>query len=599
MSETPKQNRTRQQKKLLVRSNQLLSRKFSQYLVPTMITYAALSLNEFVDSMLVSNLLGSDALAIVGLGAPIMLAMAAIYALLGNGGSTVYAIAIGRRDHRTAGQSMTAAVVISLASGIILLLAGIFASGPLARMLCHEARLLEPFEEYMRVLLYSAPLVIVILTVVSFLPAAGYPGFSTAVNVIANVVNIIMDYVYIRVFHMSVTGAAWATITGYAVAGAVVIAAFAGRKIKLYFSRQIGQSLSQLMEIYKLGRPDAMNQIGLSIQFAVCNRLATAAAGRDGVVALSLCLQSSSVMSVLIGAVIGSGVPIMAVLHGQRDYTGEAGILKTSMISQMAASVIGIFVFVIFAPQAAALYNIKLPAQVALSVAALRIYSLMYLPRNAVITYYRYLKVIGLSRYSTVLSALDSFAAIVPIAWIMTKLFGIMGLYWAFPLASLILLVITVICNRRYEVRSDGRLQGPLLIEHDEDAKPVIDATITKDPADISGVSEQVQLACEENGISPRNAMRAALAVEEIAVYVANKKMSSTYADVLVRLAGGHVEIDFRSLGEAFDPQDDTESDIQENVRLLRGVASSIENEYLLGMNSTRIVIEGPKADVQ
>ena len=105
--------------------------------------------------------------------------------------------------------------------------------------------------------------------------------------------------------------------------------------------------------------------------------------------------------------------------------------------------------------------------------------------------------------------------------------------------------------------------------------------------------------ACEKNGISPRNAMRAALAVEEIAVYVANKKMSSTYADVLVRLAGGHVEIDFRSLGEAFDPQDDTESDIQENVRLLRGVASSIENEYLLGMNSTRIVIEGPKADVQ
>lgn len=42
-----------------VRSNELLFKKFSQYLIPTMITYAALSLNEFVDSMLVSNLLGS------------------------------------------------------------------------------------------------------------------------------------------------------------------------------------------------------------------------------------------------------------------------------------------------------------------------------------------------------------------------------------------------------------------------------------------------------------------------------------------------------------------------------------------------------------
>ena len=94
------------QEKTLVRSNQVLFKKFSQYLIPTMITYAALSLNEFVDSMLVSNMLGPDAMAIVGLGAPIMLIMAAIYSLLGSGGSTVYAIAIGKRDHDSAGKRL-------------------------------------------------------------------------------------------------------------------------------------------------------------------------------------------------------------------------------------------------------------------------------------------------------------------------------------------------------------------------------------------------------------------------------------------------------------------------------------------------------------
>ncbi len=41
------------------RSDRLLRKKFFQYLLPTMITYAALSLNEFVDSMFVSNLLDS------------------------------------------------------------------------------------------------------------------------------------------------------------------------------------------------------------------------------------------------------------------------------------------------------------------------------------------------------------------------------------------------------------------------------------------------------------------------------------------------------------------------------------------------------------
>lgn len=61
--------------------------------------------------------------------------------------------------------------------------------------------------------------------------------------------------------------------------------------------------------------------------------------------------------------------------------------------------------------------------------------------------------------------------------------------------------------------------------------------------------------------------------------------------DILLRLSQGHVEIDFRSLGEAFNPLVDDDIDMKENVKLLRSIASKIENEYILGMNSTRIVI--------
>ena len=39
------------------------------------------------------------------------------------------------------------------------------------------------------------------------LPTAGYPGYETEVNLTANVVNILMDYVHIRVFGMGVEGA--------------------------------------------------------------------------------------------------------------------------------------------------------------------------------------------------------------------------------------------------------------------------------------------------------------------------------------------------------------------------------------------------------
>ena len=581
---------------ILVNSNQILFKKFRQYLIPTMITYAALSLNEFVDSMLVSNLLNSDAMAIVGLGAPLILVMAALYSLLGSGGSTVYAIAIGRRDHETAGKSLTCSMLIALIVGVLVLVLGMVFSTPLAHLLCHEPRLLEQFTYYMHVLLLSAPFMIVILTVVSFLPSAGYPGFSTAVNVIANVVNIAMDYVYIKVFHMGVYGAGWATLTGYMVALIVMLAAVFLKKFRMHISWKIKASFAQTKEVLKLGRPDAMNQVGLAIQFAVCNRLAAAVAGANGVVALSLCLQSSSLMSIFVGAMIGSAVPIMSVLHGQRDYSGEASIMKTSMVGQFIVSVAGMLIFMIFAPQAAALYNIVDAAQLALAVTAFRIYALMYIPRDAVIVYYRYLKVIGLSQYSTVLSALDSFAMVVPVVWIMTVIGGVKGLFWGFPVASLLLLIVTVIANRHYKKASDGKLSGILLIENDEDAKPVVDSTISENPEDISRIAQNVQEICDENGFSPRISMRAALAVEEYAIYMSNKQTQDSYADILVRLAGGNVEIDFRSLGDQFDTNEDSENDIEENVMMLRGVASSIETDYLLGMNCTRIIIEGGQA---
>ena len=121
----------------------------------------------------------------------------------------------------------------------------------------------------------------------------------------------------------------------------------------------------------------------------------------------------------------------------------------------------------------------------------------------------------------------------------------------------------------------------------------MMDVTITKDAEDISGLSERLQELCEANGIRGSKAVKAALAVEEMAVYAANKKDQDVYMDILVRIYKGNVEIDFRSLGAFFDPFEDTELDDMDNVRMLRGIASKIENEYILGMNSTRILIEG------
>ena len=574
------------------RSDRLLRKKFFQYLLPTMITYAALSLNEFVDSMLVSNLLDSDAMAIISLGMPLMLVMAAAYSLLGNGGAAIYALSLGRRDHDTAGKSLTAAIAGGLASGLIILVAGNLFFGTFSRMLCHDEALMPEFQVYFRVLLLSSPLLITILTFASFLPAAGYPRHSTFINVVANVINIAMDYVYIRVFGMGVEGAAWATLTGY-VSGAVIVAALlAGKKIKVKATRDVIRSMDQMGEIIKRGGPDALTQIGFSLQFAFINAVAGNLAGTAGIVAFSLCIQMNSIVSIFVGALIGSSVPFLSVLHGQRDFRGEEGVLKTALKGQFVIVILSVAVLCLFAPQVAALYNITGAAEAALAVRAIRIYLLTFIVRGAVIVYFRYLMVIGFAGYASLVSALDGFAAIIPVAWIMSIMFGTDGLWFAFPVTAVLIMVFIIIRNHMIDKKEGGRLVGILLLEHDEGAEPVLDVTITNDASSISGISEVLQDVCESSGIDGHEAMKAALAVEEMAVYAANKKGQNAYMDILARIYKGNVEIDFRSLGPLFDPFEDTDEDMIENIRLLRGIASKIENDYVLGMNSTRITIE-------
>ena len=394
---------------------------------------------------------------------------------------------------------------------------------------------------------------------------------------------------------MGVEGAAWATLTGYLAGLLLLVCLGLGKKIKVYVSHRIGASFALLKDVLKQGGPDAMTQIGYSLQFAFCNALASRFACTAGLVAFSLSLQANSIVSVFLGAVMGSSVPIMSLLHGQRDYNGEASILKTSMKWQILMAAVTCGVFILFARQAAAIYNIKDAAEVSMAVQALRIYSLMLFLRSVVILYFRYLKVAGFAGYALLLSSLDSFAAIIPIAWLMSRLFGISGLWWAFPVSSALILIFILLRNRCIAKHSDGHYRGLLLLENDENSMPLIDVTIGDDPASIGGISQKMQNLCEQNGISEHNAVLAALAVEEMAVYITGRRDHNTYMDILVRLYKGDITIDFRSLGAVFNPLEDTAEDSLENVRLLRGIASSIENEYTLGMNSTRIVIAGGK----
>ena len=84
------------------RNGSILKVRFFTFLLPTVMSIMAMSLNEFVDSLIVSNLINSDAMSLITMASPLVTAYGVVYTLLGIGGSALYAVYSGRHDIKRA-----------------------------------------------------------------------------------------------------------------------------------------------------------------------------------------------------------------------------------------------------------------------------------------------------------------------------------------------------------------------------------------------------------------------------------------------------------------------------------------------------------------
>ena len=589
------------------RSYRLLRYKFFQYLMPTTLTVAALSLSEFVDSMVVSRLLGSRAMAIISLGIPATLIVACCYALLGNGGATVYARALGSHENEKAGSCFLTAIATSVVVGFAITGLGMLFFRFFLSFFCKDASLMEDFTGYLRVLLFSAPLLTITLSFVEFLPPSGLPAWATIINTVANCVNLLMDFVYIRFFHMGVEGAAYATLTGYAVGLILVIILFISKRIRIPGGG--GYRLGVLKEILVTGSSSSMNQLGFALKFSVSNALAATLGGTAGVVAFSLCIQTLSITAIFIMGAAATAVPLIAVLHSQNDHHGVRYVmLNTLKVTTLCMGICTVLIL-FFPRQFASIYNVTAPQELSLGIHALRLFAATFLFRNFCIVMMRCLQAVGKEGYAFFISLFDGCIGIIPISYLCCGLLGLDGVWGAYPATSILLAAIIILYNLRLVRRSNGYYQDILLTIGFEPAVRSMEYTILNQPglfmdksqtADpetppAGFLSEKLETFCKESGVSLETSIHSALVTEEMISYTQEKAKVAQYMDIIARNYPDRVEITFRSLGDPVNPLSGPAE--TPNLQLLRGMSDSLTWDYIMGMNCTRAVISVESGD--
>ena len=440
--------------------------KFHQFILPNTVKVFAMCISEFVDALIVAILLGSQAMAIVNLGSPIVMVVATLSTLLIVGGGTIYANLCGAFNKPEAERVFTISTIAALVVSAFLTLAALPLTGTITSLLCvGDEQLIRESSCYIAILIASMPVLTVANVLFGFLPSAGKPGMSSWLMLLANIINLSLDVVFIRFCGMGVEGAAYATLCGYSVALAVYLLLYIRREVNMRLLRVSMSAFAGLKSVCSMGVSAALSQLGFVIKVAAGNAMALFFGGQVALIALSVCMQLLSICSIFVGGIGSSMINITATLQGQRDFAASDLVVRRAYGIIAVCSVVTMVLFYLFASDIAVLYKATEPRVLAMTVRAIHIFSLMILLRSLVIVFMFYVQSIGKSMYATFISLFDGFAGQLPLAYIGCLCVGIDGLWWSFPLTSVLLFLVVLAWNRHLYHSRQSPFRNLLLIE--------------------------------------------------------------------------------------------------------------------------------------
>jgi|GEM_PF-967578 len=576
---------------MIQRNDKIILRKFWQFMFPALGTAIAISLNEFVDSIIVSQLLGSEAMAIVNVGSPIMLVAASLYALFGFGGSILYSHALGEKKEEKAHQVWGSSMQIAAITSVVIMLLGLAFRAPIATFLAEGSNFYPQLYPYIFYLFASFPLVTLVMSLAAFLPAMNHAILGSSCAIVANAVNQIMDYVFIEIFDQGVSGAAMATLFGYAVAGLIVLILALRKKIVLPCRTLLRKfDLGLFKSIVNTGFSAASLQMGFAIAWVFCITLAAKNAGDDGLIAFSFFFQLSSIMAIIIVGITDGATPIYSLLYGACDKQGIKMLtLRASLILELGS--IALVIFFVTCPQTLyRLFDIQTEPQIILCWSSIVSFAIYAPFRSLLVLYRTIMNSCGRIKYATSIAILDSAAGILLYSSILTHFFGVRGLWYAYIANIFTICLGTAIYNIILYFKSKKTISPFFLFPKQTDGL-LFDLTLLANDESIDELCQKALKTLKDKGIPEKHSIFTTQLIDEMVLYTRNHCGPNQCIDILVRHQENSIKIDFRSIGQPFNPLNETNIDDHYNVTILNGLSQKISYEYAMGLNTTTILL--------
>lgn len=200
-----------------------LTKKILLFSIPLMCSGILQLLFNAVDMIVVGRYTGSAALAAVGSTGSLINLLTNVFIGLSIGANVLTAQAYGAHDDEAVSKIIHTSILLSLLSGLLLTVVGLFVTKPLLALMGTPDNVLELSSLYMRIYFLGMPAMLLYNFGSSILRAIGDTKRPLYFLSIAGVANVLLNLLFVIVFHMGVAGVALATIISQCISAWLII----------------------------------------------------------------------------------------------------------------------------------------------------------------------------------------------------------------------------------------------------------------------------------------------------------------------------------------------------------------------------------------
>lgn len=422
--------------------NKSVFRVFLSYSIPCIIAMFLTSFITVVDGIFIGCKMGGNGLAAINLTLPVLYILLALTIMIGVGGVTLASHSLGKKDHHQANQNFTFAIIINFLLNLICFIILFFFQEQIIGLLNAKGNIYGYVRDYLGTMKYFYLFMMLNLTISMFIRSEGKPHLSLLFSLVGNLINIILDYLFIIKFNWGMKGAAVASGLAVLIPFFFGILYFRSRWSVYKFTR-FNFQWSVLKEMFFLGSAEFISQISLSITIYMFNWMLLKRIGINGVAAFNIIGYISFVENMILTGIAVGIHPVISYHFGAKNPEAILGLLKVALKS---VSIVGVATFLlsllvgniiigIFAKNNLELYEI--------ANFGLKLFSISFILNGYNIFVAAYFTSLGDYNTAALISILRSLILVCVLIIILPCLIGNSGIWLTAPLTELITFVVS------------------------------------------------------------------------------------------------------------------------------------------------------------